>query len=445
MSIAFLTIGLILALGGLGTFIYFLKDFIIEEETLVISRKNLLKWIICLGVFAIGAAFLSSATNTWGGEEGWQMDAGHAALAVSGALLWAAMGLTFWGSFALNYYKKGLSAQDYKIIRIVMYLSFVLSIIFFLVFAEGVAPYLSYPLYNGIAIGGDNNIISFTTPKSSVSGGLHITFYAVCILTGVVLVYFICDHEFYKHYGQHGLLLPVCVIGFACGILGARIWYVVGNWTVDGFDKNPLKIFEIWTGGLTIIGGAVFGMIGGIITFWFSKKLKREDLRWGLDVIIPTILIAQAFGRWGNFFNCEVHGNAVYLNEGWQWLPTWISNNMHFSSTAATLGPNQIYVPLFLIEALANIAGYFVIRFFFLGFLGKYLAKGDGLGLYFIWYGVVRIIMEPMRYGAYNMGESGSFSIWGSLSYIIIGVVAIGGFELWRYLEIRKAKQDHGV
>ncbi len=428
MAIAFLVIGLILALGGLGGTIYTSRSAIRNGEAAV-SRRELLFIMGSIGVASVGTGFLSAATNTWGS---WNMGSGDAAMAVSGIALCVFFLLVLWVSFAFYYYKSGFDAKQKKMARIAMFAAIPFVFAFFLLFGEGVAPYLDYPLVNGIVFGGDAGFY-FSTPETGNTGGVHIMWYAVFILSGVAVCYFISDHEFYKRYGRHGILEVLVVVAFLCGIIGARVWYVVGNWTLKGFDKDFSKVFAIWDGGLTIIGGAVFGIVGGVCFIAFNKKYRFVEIPWGMGIIVPTILLAQGIGRWGNFFNCEVHGVAVALSDGWQWLPTWLWRNMQYSSMGPSLaGTDQIYVPLFLIESMINIAGYFIIRYGICYPLRKWIADGDAAGLYFIYYGVTRIIMEPLRYQAYNMGEDGNFSIWGSLAFIIIGVLLIAFFELWR-------------
>ena len=87
------------------------------------------------------------------------------------------------------------------------------------------------------------------------------------------------------------------------------------------------KGFMIWEGGLTILGGAIMGIAVGVA--WFMWRNKGYSIWIAVDLIVPTILLAQAIGRWGNFFNCEVHGVEM-SEQAWSWLPTFIFKNIHF-------------------------------------------------------------------------------------------------------------------
>lgn len=442
MSIAFLVIGLLIAIGSLSAEIVFSRQAI-RNGTPTIKAPEFYKIIGTIAGFGAGAGFLAAAVNTWG--DAWKMDNGHATMSILGAGLFAVSFLAFWTAFAFYYYKPAFDKKQKKISRILTFAAIPLALAFFLLFGEGVAPYLSYPLINGVVFGGDAGFY-FSTPLSGHSGGVHIMWYAVFILTGVAVCYFVSDHEFYKKYGRHGILEVLVVVAFLCGIIGARLWYVVGNWTRDGFDKDFWSVFAIWDGGLTIIGGAALGIVGGVLFIALNKKYKFIDIPWAMGVIVPTILLAQGIGRWGNFFNAEVHGVAVELSSGWQWLPTWIARNMQYSSVSNSLtGTTMIYVPLFLIESVFNIAGYFIIRYGICTPLKNYLAKGDAAGFYFIYYGIIRFIMEPLRDENYNMGNDNNFSVWGSLAYIFIGLALIAAFEVWKYLRYRKAVQVAGA
>ena len=153
-------------------------------------------------------------------------------------------------------------------------------------------------------------------------------------------------------------------------------------------------MFAIWEGGLTILGGAITGIVVGVA--WFLWRNKGYNIWLAIDIIVPTILVAQAVGRWGNFFNCEVHGIAM-SSEYWKWLPKFILFNSQYSSVSGFAEAGQIYVPLFFIEFVANLLGYFVLAHLFGVKLRKYTQLGDLAFGYVMWYGMTRVLMEPLR------------------------------------------------
>ena len=153
-----------------------------------------------------------------------------------------------------------------------------------------------------------------------------------------------------------------------------------------------------------------------------------------MDIIVPTILIAQAVGRWGNFFNCEVHGNLDLISH-WNWLPRFIVENSRYSSAHGNFAPDgYLYVPLFFIESMTNMLGYFVIAHVFGKALRRYTELGDLAFGYIVWYGLTRVIMEPLRDTSFNMGENGFWSwIW-SLVFVMGGALLIAGNHLVRFI-----------
>ena len=262
---------------------------------------------------------------------------------------------------------------------------------------EAIAPALTYPLPKGIP---------FANPV--------VTFYAVFILSGAFLAYTVADYSFVKLGKKKGFVEDVFIIAFPAGILGARLWYVWGQWSLEFADQPLWKIFAIWEGGLAIMGGALGGALAGVI----YVLLKRKDMNiiQTIDIAVPTILLAQAIGRWGNFFNQEVYGAIADVNQ-WMWLPTFIREQMTINGS--------FRVPLFFIESMINLTGFFVIRYGVGRGLQRFIRPGDQALMYLVWYGLTRGIMEPLRNPLYNMGNAGAWSlIWGWV-FFATGLLAI--------------------
>jgi prolipoprotein diacylglyceryl transferase len=274
---------------------------------------------------------------------------------------------------------------------------------------EAIAPALTYPLPKGIP---------FANPL--------VTFYAVFILSGAFLAYTVADYSFVKLGKKKGFVEDVFIIAFPAGILGARLWYVWGQWSLEFADQPLWKIFAIWEGGLAIMGGALGGALAGILYVF----IKRKDINiiQAIDIAVPTILLAQAIGRWGNFFNQEVYGAIADVNQ-WMWLPTLIREQMTINGS--------FRVPLFFIESMINLSGFFVIRYGVGRGLQRFIRPGDQALMYLVWYGLTRGIMEPLRNPLYNMGNAGDWSlIWGWV-FFATGLLAI----LLNHLVIQRLKK----
>lgn len=251
-----------------------------------------------------------------------------------------------------------------------------------------------------------------------------IHFYAIFILIGAVLALLLSDYRAYKEGYDPSFFNIVFLIAFPCGIIGARIWYVIASWSQEFANQPFYHVFEIWNGGLAIQGGAIAGVLSGVLFVKFARK--GMPVLKACDLAVPTILIAQAIGRWGNFFNSEVFGHAV-SSEAWSFLPNFITDNMIGKMSAGVVIPDSsVAAPLFLVEGIINLMFYFVITKGVTMLEGHFYEDGDQAFCYFIAYGFVRLILEPLRNPAFIMGEeNGDVTSYNSLIMAIV-FIAIG-------------------
>ena len=451
MSFALLIIGGILFLGGLAYLIYNFVRFNKDPLTDAFTKKDWINYAI--GLLAVGLGFaglLASAFEfnpTWKEIVEFEKGAlagrpvsyiGNYLKAVIGGFFSALSFAVLWTSFSTTFYKRKLAAFEKRFFKWAMYGAIAPAIILFFVWSDAFGPYISYPLPAGIYIGDGVGLFNAFS-KGSIEG-LKVAFYAIFILTGAGIAYVVTEHFLYKKFKKHELFTSTLIVGFLAGILGARIWYVVGNWSREFANQPFYRVFEIWNGGLTVLGGAFLGIVVGAL--WFHHDHKEIDWRSALDIAVPTILIAQAVGRLGNFTNVEVYGQTVSVEGLWNILPSYVLQQMNLNNSGGMLPNGMIHVPLFLVEALLNLAGYFVIAFAVPAVLRKKLAPGDLVAGYFIWYGLVRFILEPMRDANFNMGSDNSWSICNSLIYIISGLGIVASTHLY---EAIKNKKDKGL
>lgn len=209
-------------------------------------------------------------------------------------------------------------------------------------------------------------------------GSLEIRWYALCIVTGLVFAVFLASKEAPRRKILPDDIVDFILYAFPLAIVGARIYYVVFSW--DYYKENLLGIFAVWNGGLAFYGGL---LIGGLVLFFFTRY--RFINSWDfLDVASPSVLIAQAIGRWGNFFNQEAYGDAV---ANLDYLPAVIRDQMYIDGSYRT--------PTFLYESLWNLLGFIVICT--LRRRPHFFKQGELLAFYMIWYGVGRLMIEGMR------------------------------------------------
>ena len=383
------------------------------------------------------------------------IDAGHQFLSYFFVILFGASMMVFLTSALFFFFFDNFDSKFRKITKILMWSMVPVMAFTFIIMSEGNAPYLQYPLCNSIYIGkhGIKFINSYTKPEpyfivnssghKVLDGGISIAFYAIFILSGALFVFGLCDHRIYQYYGKHGLITTCFFIAFPMGIVGARLWYVLLDISDNGgnsiYIKDPIHILMLNEGGLGIMGGAILGIISGVAVMLVIKYWKKDPdyaymsyLRV-VDLIVPTILIAQAVGRIGNFFNCEVHGNEIPL-DSLCWLPTFIKMNYQFDNSHFIGNATQAYLPLSTIESITNLVGYFVIYYGIYVGLGKYHANGSCVGWYLVWYGLTRLFLEPLRYHSYEYDMSIRTSYW----MIGIGLVIVLFFAIWKILRDKK-------
>ncbi|WP_096202461.1 prolipoprotein diacylglyceryl transferase [Bacillus sp. FJAT-45350] len=219
-------------------------------------------------------------------------------------------------------------------------------------------------------------------------GPITIYWYGLLIGLGVVVGYLMATRETVKRGYPKDTFADLLLIALPVAIIGARLYYVIFRW--EHYIDNPLMIFAIWEGGLAIHGG----LIGGVGTaVWFAKK--RGIPIWKLlDIAAPSILIAQAIGRWGNFMNQEVYGGPVTREflEGMM-LPRFIIDQMYINGT--------YYHPTFLYESIWNLVGVAILLYL----RRLNLKHGEVFLSYIIWYSFGRFFIEGMRLDNLMIGD----------------------------------------
>ena len=201
------------------------------------------------------------------------------------------------------------------------------------------------------------------------------------------------------------------------GVIGARLYYVIMEFdeykgeTVLETLKNSIAI---WEGGLAIYGGIIAGLIAIAVVSHF-KKIKLGKT---LDMVAPAVMIAQAIGRWGNFFNAEAHGG-----------PTTLPWRMGIRGDEF---PTTAYVhPTFLYESLWNVLGFILINLFY----KKKKYDGQIVVMYFTWYGFGRMIIEGLRTDSLYVGSFRISQVIGFLCFFF-GACFLTAMEI--VLRLRK-------
>ena len=213
-------------------------------------------------------------------------------------------------------------------------------------------------------------------------GNYELRWYSVLIAIAVIIGYVLIVSESRRFKIKKEFMFNMMFWTLIFAIIGARLYYVAFN--LEYYRTNILEIFQIWKGGLAIHGALLFGAITIII---YCKKYK---VRVGkiLDIIVPALLLGQAIGRWGNFFNSEAYGSIVTYQqlENMKIIPQFIIDNMFINGS--------YHLPMFYFESLWCLLGFFLSLFLR---RRKYIKDGQLVAFYMMWYGVARFVIETFR------------------------------------------------
>lgn len=160
-------------------------------------------------------------------------------------------------------------------------------------------------------------------------GSFELRWYSVLIAFAVIIGYVMIMSESKRFKIKKEFMFNMMFWTLIFAIIGARLYYVAFN--LEYYSSNIVEIFQVWKGGLAIHGGLLFGTITIII---YCKKYK---VRVGkiLDIIVPPLLLGQAIGRWGNFFNSEAYGSIVTYQQlvNMKIIPQFIIDNMFINGS----------------------------------------------------------------------------------------------------------------
>lgn len=248
-------------------------------------------------------------------------------------------------------------------------------------------------------------------------GIFQIKWYSFFIFLAMLTACLIIFKESKKKNVPDNYLTNLIFYGLIIGILGARLYYVIFN--LDYYLNNPSQIFAIWNGGLAIHGGLISALIFLMI---YSRKNKINILQM-LDIIVVGVIIAQAIGRWGNFFNQEAYGNIISLQALKNMhLPKFIIDGMYISGSYRE--------PTFLYESICSLIGFILLLILR---ATKKLKTGQLTAIYLIWYGIVRFGIETLRSDSLMLGQI-------KVAQLVSLLFVISGIALFIYSYIKKKK-----
>jgi prolipoprotein diacylglyceryl transferase len=247
-------------------------------------------------------------------------------------------------------------------------------------------------------------------------GPLNLRMYGVLIAVGAYLALRLMVSRYERYGGDPDIAERAALLALLGGFLGARIGYVIPR--LDRFLASPQDILAIWQGGLVLFGG----LVGGAIAVLVYCRVKRADIPAIADAVAPALPLAQAIGRWGNYFNQELYGRPTDLPWALEVEPPFRRPGYETATT---------FHPTFLYESLWNAT--LVVVLLWIDRRG-WLRRGSLFFVYLIGYGIGRAWIEALRIDTAERYLGWSRNNWIAVLVVLIGVA---GLVWWQRREPR--------
>lgn len=259
--------------------------------------------------------------------------------------------------------------------------------------------------------------------------GRDVYWYGVLMALGILIGVWLTLREGKRKKLTEDDILDMCLVIIPSGVVGARLYYVIFEWA--SYASNPIRALYIWEGGLAIYGAVIGGLIG---MFIYSRVKKIRFLKLA-DCIAPGLVLAQAIGRWGNFFNQEAFGLPINNGE-LMWFPfaVYIEGYHTFNGQPCS---HPYHMATFFYESVWCLIVFIILW----SCRRKFKHDGDAILSYAALYGLERMFVERLRGDSLYIIKPGGAIAAGirvseMLSFIL--VVAIAAFFLIRYFKEKK-------
>jgi phosphatidylglycerol:prolipoprotein diacylglycerol transferase len=272
-------------------------------------------------------------------------------------------------------------------------------------------------------------MIDWTPDPIALSiGPLTIYWYGVMYALGLAATFVVVEREARRRGLDTGLLVNGIIIVAVAALIGGRLYHVIDQW--DRYKDDLLSIVLPPYSGLGVYGGIVTGFAAGLL---YARWKRQPVLTWA-DCAAPGLLVMQAVARWGNFFNQELYGPPTNLPWG---IPIECANRT-LTWVCPPLGTTPVdahFHPLFLYESISGALGAIVLLF--IARRVRSLRPGDITLLFFVWYGMTRFLLEPLRSNNWTFFDIPVASII-SGTFVIAALAALA----WRHRPGARATPD---
>ena len=249
-------------------------------------------------------------------------------------------------------------------------------------------------------------------------GPITIGWYGLGYAIGLAVTYMVMVRLARRAGERAEILANGMIIVAIAALIGGRAYHVIDQWAL--YKDDIARIFLPPYSGLGVYGGLVTGTIAA---FLYARYKGVPFLRWA-DIIAPGLFTMQAIARWGNFFNQELYGSPTSLPWG-----IAIDCEHRVADLSCAIYPLETtrFHPLFLYESISGVIGALVL--IWAGYhLRKRLRPGDLLLVFFVWYGIVRFSLEPLRHANWTF-DGFAVAQLVSLAFIVPSLLIL----LWRH------------
>jgi phosphatidylglycerol:prolipoprotein diacylglycerol transferase len=243
-------------------------------------------------------------------------------------------------------------------------------------------------------------------------GDLAITWYGLCIVIAAAAGLYVLLRKTQHNKKLSESIFDIALWSIVAGFIGARAYHVWNEWW--WYHDHLDHVYRIWEGGLAIHGGLLASML---VMFLLARKKKILFFQIA-GLFAPALLVAQAIGRWGNYFNEELFGKPLH---------TWWALHVSLSARPVQYMAEQTFHPLFLYEMVLNLLLFAIIMIAW-----KKLSPTRGVitAIYFIGYGAIRFALDFFRFDQFGFGPF-TLAQWVSLCLIFMGGVLLYYQRFW--------------
>lgn len=238
--------------------------------------------------------------------------------------------------------------------------------------------------------------------------------YGLCIALGVLAAVSLSQRRWTAAGGHPDDISAIAIWGVPAGVVGARVYHIITDWHRFE-DESFFEFFNLRAGGLGIPGGIFLGLVTGLVV----ARRRGIDRGSVLDAVVPALPLAQAIGRWGNWFNQEVYGRPTDLPWG---LEIDAVHRGGIPAEYADVEAFPTFHPTFLYESLWNLA--LVVMLLRIDRTGR-VPRGRLIAGYLLGYGVGRLWIETVRIDAATELLGLRVNIWMSIALIVGGLVVL--------------------